>query len=195
MTYDSRKVKFGLVIDRPQDALNQRVEFRQCVELFGQVSVLIVDALDALDHIGQKTLTYVRPDARTLHERLSCSAQVVENPSGHRVAAIGLAASAYFSVERGFGFAVTAKGRLAVISGEYAKPRLLRVAGCRHHGRCIPDGCRLASTPKSAAWAQDGIFRCAGEVRSVAGRPVATHDKGTIHKLPVSPAENEGRHD
>jgi len=44
---------FLLVIDRPQDALKQRVEFRQCVELFRQVSVPIVDALDASDHIGQ----------------------------------------------------------------------------------------------------------------------------------------------
>jgi hypothetical protein len=37
----------ALPIDRPQDALNECVEFRQCFELFGQIAMPIIDALDA----------------------------------------------------------------------------------------------------------------------------------------------------
>jgi hypothetical protein len=61
-------------IDRPQDALNQRIEFRQGLAFFRQIAMPIIDALDALDHMRHDALANVRPHAHTLHERLGRAA-------------------------------------------------------------------------------------------------------------------------
>jgi len=55
------------------------------IELAKVVAVPIIDAFDAPDGVRQDALTDIRPHARTLHERLSRSANVVENP-GYRSA-------------------------------------------------------------------------------------------------------------
>ena len=74
-----------------------------------------------LDHVRQDALGNVQPDTCALIERLSCSAKIVDNPSRHRLPAIGFPERGNFSVERSLGFAVAAESHRPVIGAEHER--------------------------------------------------------------------------